>query len=154
MCKWPFRNDCVLHCEVNGDLCVFECVCVWRQMESVTQILNTPTAACVNQRPDLFGCAVAEVGVMDMLKFHKFTIGHAWTTDYGCSDNPENFKWLIKYEKHRHNISLKYMCAWVHVIVCLHPSVLTDQTKLDFNTFLQTELASSMWGVWLEKRKQ
>ncbi|KAM4724987.1 prolyl endopeptidase [Anableps anableps] len=54
-------------------------------------------AACMIQRPELFGCVVAEVGVLDMLKFHRFTIGHAWTTDYGCSDDPEQFQWLIKY---------------------------------------------------------
>ncbi len=53
--------------------------------------------ACLTQRPDLYGAALPAVGVLDMLRFHKFTIGHAWVDDYGSSDNAEEFQALYKY---------------------------------------------------------
>ena len=59
--------------------------------------------ACMTQRPDLFGAALPAVGVMDMLRYHKFTIGWAWTSDYGDPDTKDGFDINIKYSP-LHNI--------------------------------------------------
>jgi prolyl oligopeptidase len=54
--------------------------------------------ACMTQRPDLFAVALPHVGVMDMLRFHRFTIGHAWVVEYGCADSSKaEFENLYKF---------------------------------------------------------
>ncbi|PYO83081.1 MAG: S9 family peptidase [Gemmatimonadetes bacterium] len=59
--------------------------------------------AAITQRPELFGAALPAVGVMDMLRFHKFTIGWAWVTEYGSADSAAQFPYLYKYSP-LHNI--------------------------------------------------
>ena len=59
--------------------------------------------AVMTQRPELFGVALPAVGVMDMLRFHKFTAGRYWVDDYGSADDPEEFKALLAYSPY-HNI--------------------------------------------------
>jgi len=56
------------------------------------------TAACMLQRPDLFGAVISAVPVADMLRYHKFSVGRYWVSDYGNAEkNPEHFKFLYAY---------------------------------------------------------
>ncbi|HTW97768.1 MAG TPA: prolyl oligopeptidase family serine peptidase, partial [Acidimicrobiales bacterium] len=59
--------------------------------------------ACLVQHPELYGAAVPEVGVLDMLRFHRFTIGWAWTSDFGSPEDPEQYRWLRAYSP-LHNV--------------------------------------------------
>jgi len=70
--------------------------------------------AAMTQRPELFAAALPAVGVMDMLRFHKFTIGWAWISDYGSSENAEEFRSLIAYSPlHKLRKGVKYPATLV-----------------------------------------
>jgi prolyl oligopeptidase len=60
--------------------------------------------ACINQRPELYRGAILQVGVLDMLRFHLFTIGHAWQSEYGSPDDETTRKQLLSYSP-LHNIN-------------------------------------------------
>jgi prolyl oligopeptidase len=129
--------------------------------------------ACLTQRPELFGAVHVAVGVLDMLRYHRFTVGAAWVTDYGSADDPAQFKTLLAYSP-LHNIrpgtcypptlittsdhddrvvpahSFKFAAALQLGQSCENPVLIRIQTKAGHGvgkpTSIQIEEAADVWA--------
>lgn len=129
--------------------------------------------ACMTQRPDLYGACLPAVGVMDMLRFHKFTAGRYWTDDYGSADNADEFQALYKYSPY-HNVksgtcypptlittadtddrvvpghSFKFAAAAQHAQSCDNPVLIRIETKAGHGAGKPTskaiEEAADVWA--------
>ena len=98
--------------------------------------------AVITQRPDLFGAALPAVGVMDMLRFHKFTIGWAWVTDYGSADSVAQFPYLYKYSP-LHNIRAGTRYPATLVTTADHDDRVVPGHSFKFTATLQAAQAGS-----------
>ncbi|HEY0394764.1 MAG TPA: prolyl oligopeptidase family serine peptidase [Candidatus Elarobacter sp.] len=129
--KWTSTPKLAIHGGSNGGLLV---------------------GACMTQRPELFGAALPSVGVLDMLRFQRFTIGWAWTSDYGSAEDPDDARELLRYSPY-HNVrpatcypatlvttgdhddrvfpahSFKFAAALQHAQSCDKPILLRVETK-------------------------
>jgi len=98
--------------------------------------------AIMTQRPDLFKVAIPQVGVMDMLRYHTFTIGHAWATEYGRSDKEEDFKNLIKYSP-LHNLRKGVVYPATLVTTADHDDRVVPAHSFKFAATLQADNAGN-----------
>jgi prolyl oligopeptidase len=92
--------------------------------------------ACVTQRPDLYGAVLAYVGVMDMLRFHKFGQGAGWIGDFGSPDNPDDFKALRAYSPY-HNVRSATRYPAIMVITGDHDTRVMPAHSFKFAAALQ-----------------
>lgn len=93
-------------------------------------------AACINQHPELFKAAVPVVGAMDMLRYHKFTIGSTWAEEYGTSDNADQFAYLIKYSP-LHNIRTGVEYPATLILTADHDDTVVPAHSFKFAATLQ-----------------
>ncbi|GMV25010.1 MAG: hypothetical protein AMXMBFR58_10410 [Phycisphaerae bacterium] len=134
--------------------------------------------ACMVQRPDLFGAALPAVGVLDMIRFHKFTIGWAWASDYGNADaDAAEFKALMAYSPY-HNVkkgtcypptlvttadhddrvypahSFKFAAALQEAQACENPVLIRIETRAGHGagkpTAKRIEEAADIWGFLIK----
>jgi len=95
--------------------------------------------ACLNQRPDLFSAGVPKCGTMDILRFHRYTIGHAWVAEYGCSDNKDDFDHLIKISP-MHNVPENRNFPAVLVTTADHDDRVVPHHTLKYLATIQDKL--------------
>ena len=127
--------------------------------------------AVMTQRPDLFRVAFPAVGVMDMLRYHKFTIGWSWATEYGTSDNEKDFRNLYAYSP-LHNIkdgvcypatlvttadhddrvfpahSFKFAATLQAMQACLHPALIRIETRSGHGASNLSKAIESQTDMW------